>query len=355
MKKLKALVCAICLLCATCVAQGPESSIRNEVQRLRSGLSHANDGEIWKDVKPIATEALANCEAALDRGRLSLAVLELARAERVISAATYGEGSSADASAFKERWSKERRQLANYTEASVRSGGWKAPLAIRALEEAARGQVLPTIDAAQAYAPVTEIRYGQYYLGEARGLADFSRAVRAMKFAEAPMSPTVRSIAPELGALQSKANEAFKPPLSRDKHGQFIRLNSTLKIAEELNSAGLYAGAWYEYLAALLQYSTLQAPTVEAAEQSALKARVAAELQKPASSGTDDSLRRLFLEQAEAAVENEKASAADLTKASLILNVVLPGFSELVHGATKSPVPNAPKLVTVTLVRWPYT
>ena len=355
MKKLKALVWAMCLLSASCLAQTPESSIRDEAQRLRSAVDHASDGEAWKDVKPIATEALSNCGAALERGRLYLAVLELGRAERLISAATYGDGSSADASAFKERWSKERGQLAKYTEASLRNGDWKAPLAIRALEEAARGQVLPTIDAAQAYAPVTEVKYGQYYLGEARGLADFSRAVRAMKFAEAPMSPTVRSIAPELQVLQSKANDAFKPPLSREKHGQFIRLNSTLKIAEELNSAGLYAGAWYEYLTALIQYSALQAPTVEAAEQSALKARVAAELQKSASTGTDDSLRRLFLEQAEAALENEKPSAADLTKASLILNVVLPGYSELVNGAAKSPVPNATKLATVTLVRWPYT
>ena len=354
MRVLRAVVGTICLLVAsTCVAQKPETAIRAEVQRLNAIVAKAGDGEMWKDVKPMATESLANCEAALDRGRVYLSLLELVRAERLVTAASYGDGQTKDGAGFENQWKDERAKLATFTSRSP--GTWKAPLAARALEEAARGQVMPTVNAAKAYAPVTEVKYGFFYMGDAQALADFSRTVREMQFAEVPSAPRVGSIAPELRELQQKANAAFKPPLSRDKHSQFIRLNSTLKVAEELDGARLYAGSWYEYLMAVVQYSTLKAQPIDATKQNALRERIAAELKKPAPSGVDDSLRRLFLEQAEAAVVKAPASAEDLGRASAIVDEVLPAYAELVSGAKKAPTKKATQLATVTLVRWPYT
>jgi hypothetical protein len=69
----------------------------------------------------------------------------------------------------------------------------------------------------------------------------------------------------------------------------------------------------------------------------------------------DDSLRRLFLEQAEAAVVKTPASAEDLGRARAIVDEVLPAYAELVSGAKKAPTKKATQLATVTLVRWPYT
>ena len=190
-------------------------------------------------------------------------------------------------------------------------------------------------------------------MGEAHGLADFSRSLREMKFATVPAAPKVRSIAPELSELQRKANAAFKPPLSRDKHSEFIRLNSMLKLSGELDSAELYAGAWYAYLLAVTQYSTLDAQPIDAAKQNALRKRAEEELRRPAEGGADDSLRRMFVEQAEAALM--KPAPTKLGRANAILNDVLPAYAELVRGTTKLPPANATQLATVTLVRWPYT
>jgi hypothetical protein len=355
MRSGRAMVWATCLLLTSmCVAQKPETTIRAEIQRNKAIVAKANDAGTWKDVKHMVSETLNSSEAALDRGRLYLSLMELGRSERLIVAASYGETPETDSSAFERQWTDERARLAKYTSAENAPKEWKAPLAVRALEEGARGQVMPTIDAAKAYAPVTELKFGQHYMGEARGLADFSRSLREMHFAAVPAAPKVRSVAPQLSELQRKANAAFRPPLSRDKHSEFIRLNSMLKLSGELDSAGLYAGAWYAYLLAVTQYSTLNAAPVDAAKRNSLKERAAAELQR-AESGSDDSLRRMFVEQAEAALMKSAPTADDLSRASAILNDVLPAYAELVRGTTKIAPANATQLATVTLVRWPYT
>jgi hypothetical protein len=356
MRHRRALVWATCLLMTSiCVAQKPEATVRAEIQRNKAIVAKANDAGTWKEIKPMVTETLNNSEAALDRGRLYLSLMELGRSERLIVAASYGDTPEQEEAAFERQWTDERARLLKYTSAENAPREWKAPLAVHALEEGARGQVMPTIDAAKAYAPVTELKYGQHYMGEAHGLADFSRSLREMEFAAVPSSPKVRSVAPELSQLQRKANAAFKPPLSREKHSEFIRLNSMLKLSGELDSAHLYAGAWYAYLLAVTQYSALNAQPIDAAKRDALRERAEAELRRPAESGSDDSLRRMFVEQAAAALEKSAPTADDLGRANAILNDVLPAYAELERGTVKMAPTNATQLATVTLVRWPYT
>jgi hypothetical protein len=356
MRRVRATVGAMCLVLATsCVAQNPETVIRSEVRRLKAVVAKAGDSGTWKDVKPMVTETLDGSEAALDRGRLYLSLMELGRSERLIEAASYADSSTKDSADFERRWTDERARLAKFVSSENASKAWDVPLAIRALEEGARGQVMPTIDAAKAYAPVTELKFGDHYMGEAHGLAEFSRTLREMHFAKTRGAQKVRSIAPELSELQSKANAAFKPPLSRDKHSEFIRLNSMLKLAGELDSAGMYAGSWYAYLIAVTQYSALNASPVDATKRNSVRERATAELQRPAASGTDDSLRRLFVEQAEAALIKPSPSAEDLGRANAILTDVLPAYAALARGGAKSAPQKAMQVATVTLVRWPYT
>ena len=75
------------------------------------------------------------------------------------------------------------------------------------------------------------------------------------------------SILPELLALQQKANAAFQPPRSIDLHPRFIALNSTIKLARELDASKSYAGALYQYLEAARHYGMLFMPSVDAAQQ----------------------------------------------------------------------------------------
>jgi hypothetical protein len=76
---------------------------------------------------------------------------------------------------------------------------------------------------------------------------------------------------PELVALQQKTNAAFQPPRSVEFHSRFIALNSTLKLAQELDARKFYAGSLYQYLEAVRHYAMLDAPQVDPARQKALQ------------------------------------------------------------------------------------
>jgi hypothetical protein len=167
----------------------------------------------------------------------------------------------------------------------------------------------------------------------------------------------LRSFLPELQKLQEKANAAFKPPRSIDLHPRFIALNSTLKLAEELDAQKLYAGALYQYLEATRHFAMLDAGPLDAAQQSALKIDLAAARKKYAASKQDDSLAELFLERAESQTAHADGSAPssdEWRSARVILDQVLPAYSAGRKPA--SPLQRASgKTVDITLVRWPYT
>src|SRR5438309_900221 len=79
-----------------------------------------------------------------------------------------------------------------------------------------------------------------FYLGEAQGEAEFARFCAGLNLPRKGRAIALRSLLPELLALQEKTNAAFQPPRSIDQHPRFIALNSTLKLARELDAAKLY-------------------------------------------------------------------------------------------------------------------
>jgi len=162
---------------------------------------------------------------------------------------------------------------------------------------------------------------------------------------------------PEFESLQEKAIAAFRPPRSIDLHERFMVLNSALKLARELDASKSYAGALYQYLEAVLQYGMLDAVSLDASQQSALKAALAATRQKLDASPHDDSIAQLFLERAEsqvAHVDGSPSSQDEWRSAKVIQEQVLPAY----YAAEKPPASlerAATKTVDITLVRWPYT
>jgi hypothetical protein len=162
---------------------------------------------------------------------------------------------------------------------------------------------------------------------------------------------------PELQRLQEKTNAAFQPPRSVDLHPRFIALNSSLKLAKELDAARFYAGALYQYLEAVRHYGMLDAPPLDATRQSELKATLTATRKKLAESKQDNSIAQLFLERAESQVvhsDGSSPSADEWNSARVIVDQVLPAY----YAAQKpaSPLQQASgKTVDITLVRWPYT
>ena len=134
-------------------------------------------------------------------------------------------------------------------------------------------------------------------------------------------------------------------------------VNSTIKLAQELDSRKFYAGALYQYLEAVRHYGMLDAPAVDAPRQTALKEEVAAQQNKLVALPHDVSIAQLFLERAASQIMHPDGSAPspdELRSTQVILDQVLPAYFAA-EKAPRSMPSRTGKTVTLTLVRWPYT
>src|SRR5439155_449685 len=99
-------------------------------------------------------------------------------------------------------------------------------------------------------------------LGKIRGVLDPSLAVKA-------------SEGRDLEAFQARVIAAFQPPRSIDQHSDFIAINAQLKLARELDSGGLPAGALYTWLDAVQQFGALEAQDPGEAMRARLREQLA--------------------------------------------------------------------------------
>jgi len=346
------------LLGLPAAAQDSSSKIKTETEQLQQSLSHkpVSDPE-WNELKPDIAAALDRSRAAQQAGRLYLGLEELGRARRMLRSVE-NEKQSAEVTkqglaGFEAEWKKAKVELTSADQGTQRV--WNgSPAAVRAMAESAHGQVPVLVEASKAYASVTSPDAGFYYLGEAKAGSEFATFCYQL---HAPRRGTLfspRSIQPELQALQDRVNAAFQPPGSIDKHREFIRLNATLKLAGELNTGKLYAGALYQYLDGMQQFAMLDAASPDDEKKAALRRDLAKLGERLKTSKEDDSIGQLFVERAEALLDKPSPDDRDWKTAGVIAGQVLPSYF-----AAKQAAPIEQKLannlVTVTLVRWPYT
>jgi hypothetical protein len=150
-------------------------------------------------------------------------------------------------------------------------------------------------------------------------------------------------------ALEAEVLDAYRPPLSVDRHPDFIAASAQLKEARELAEAGLAHGALLRYLQAAQRFFPLRA--LPAAGTEALGRQVREMEARLSAEGRDHSLARLFLERAQDALA---ASPPETEVAQAIAFDVLPRYLAALEPARPEPARPQPRF-TVTLVRWPYT
>jgi hypothetical protein len=235
---------------------------------------------------------------------------------------------------------------------------WKdSLLAIRALAEAAQARAIPLLEGGRGFATATSPKDGLLYVGEAEGEADFATFCASLQ-TEGQRSPFVlRSLLPELRALQEKTNAAFQPPKSIDLHTRFIALNSQIKLARELDAPRFYAGALYAYLDAVRHYGMLDAPQLDASGQEQVRKDVAKSTKELTASSGDNSILQLFLERASSYTSHPDGSAPsgdEWRGARVILDQVVPAYYAAQKPAAPLTTPSG-KTVDITLIRWPYT
>jgi hypothetical protein len=363
-RHLKFLLALVMFGAWTSLATGQEakSQIKAEIERLQKSLKEKPVSIAgFPDINSMVAGSLSSSAEALDAGKLYLSLEKLLQAEDLLEGARVvadkTEAVKSGFPAFEAEWEKVSRSLKTLNDETRKKDWPSAPLALQALAEAAQGRSVPLLEGGRGFAISTKPSDGLFYVGQAQGEAVFARYASSLSLARSSAPFPLRSFLSELQKLQQKANAAFQPPRSVQLHDRFIALNSALKLAKELDSQKFYAGALYQYLEATRHFGMLDAPPLDEARQSALKADLAAAQKKLMSSRQDDSLAQLFLERSESQTvhaDGSVPSADEWRSSRVILEQVLPAY----FAARKPAFPlkqGSGKTVDITLVRWPYT
>lgn len=314
-----------------------------EIERA-AGLLQKNSAQVRQTNEPV----LARAEEDLRQGRRQLALLRLATLHGNLASAAYRSGITAEQRTDMARLDAEWTRMEGVLREDLgtpSSGAFdRAPAVARALGEAARAQGRGYHQASLDYGHATMPDQGFYYLGNAEGQRAVAAFCRTLTAPAGLRAPALRSIRPELRSLEAEMLAVYRPPLSVDRHGEFIVASSTLKEARELDAAGLHHGALLRYLQAAQLFAPLRQPAAPALAGEALTRKLQEHAERLSAGGVDHSLGQLFLEMAQSDAASAPGLAAD----------VLPRyFAALEPARPEAPQP-APE-VTVTLVRWPYT
>jgi hypothetical protein len=336
--------------------------IASEVERWSAFVEkHPATGENWDQIKAAATPLLERARTALAKGRRWLALQRLAPARVYLAATTWIDGEPAktkeDAAAFEAEWTRMGGVLkASLEKPRPASLDGISPAAVRAVAESSLPQIRAYYEAALEYGRATGPGTGLYYVGLAQAHRDMEAFCRSISTRGGPPAPPLRSLEPELDALETELLALYRPPVSIDRHGDFISASATLKEARELDAAGLRYGALLRLLLAAQRVSML-VPAAGSAED------VRADLDRferridEAAAKVDHTIARIFTEAAEADLDGTSAplpGSAQGDSARAIARGVLPRyFAALEPAPPRAPRPDP--TVTVTLVRWPYT
>ena len=241
-----------------------------EIDRWSKRLAaEASADPLWSDVKGAAGPVLTRAQEALRDDRRLLALLRLAAARENLAAGVWllerPQEVRKNMTAFEGEWARMGASLGpSLGVPSVDELAGVSPALARALGEAARHQVRVYYDASLEYGRNTTPDSGLFYLGAAKAQAEFAALAQGLGAATPPLVaaevPGLRALGPELDALESEMLAAYRPPASVDRHPQFIAASSALKIARELDAAGLRYGALLRYLQAILRFAAVREP-----------------------------------------------------------------------------------------------
>jgi hypothetical protein len=341
--------------------QATRDAIAAEIARLKTYLAgNAASGQIWDDVRRGSEPMLLRAETALQDGRVLLALSRLAAAREGLSAARYLYSLAGPEREDPARFEAEWRRVGELLQSELAPPAANAldgagPAAARAIGEAALPQVRVYYEASLDYGQNTVLDAGLYYIGAALAQHELSLLLRGLAAPAPAPQPSLRSLDPELRALEAEILTAYRPPASIDRHVDFIRASAALKEARELDALGLRYGALLRYLQSLQRFAPVRGASSappDAATQAALAARLRQHDERLSAPAVDHTIGRLFLETAQALAAPGKDN--DPAAALAIADSVLPRYFAALEPAP-APAPQPKARVTVTLVRWPYT
>jgi len=350
------LVVAAALVTVVLVASAASPSRERLTAEIERWVAYVRDNPsqdpVWLQVKESSGPAIERARQALRDDRLLVALNRLASARTYLAGSAWVAALPArDSAAFEAEWTRLGRELGAAPTARALEG--VRPAAVRAIGEVALPQARTYHDASLEYGRNTMADYGLLYLGAAEAQRTFVAFVRKLEWESPLPPPPIRALDAELAALRAEMLAVYRPPVSIDRHAEFIGAHSTLNEAAELNAAGLHHGALLRYLQASLRFAPLR-PAPPPIARAALDARLRELTQQLDRARIDHSLGYLFLESAAAELALVEADSTPPGSAAIATDV-LPRYLAALAPAPPLVAKAKPAEVTVTLVRWPYT
>jgi hypothetical protein len=139
-----------------------------------------------------------------------------------------------------------------------------------------------------------------------------------------------------------------------DQDNAFIRINASLKVAQDLERERRFGGALLQYLEVFRALEALNSIPAESLAPEALNSLSESFRAQLSGRKTDHSVGWLYWQMAQAALESGDAN--DQKQAAVILHHVAPRYFKYMARLKEGPAPKVvAREVTVTLARWPYT
>lgn len=295
------------------------AALLTEIQRLRG---HLEALKLSAGEANSVTALLNRGERAAQAGHVFLSLHLLQYAVPSLTGYAYLKAQTTQGKMTMPVFEEEWKRLGPELIARQRSLGVppKLPFAVQAVWERALTQVQPNYQASLLYGQEAGIESGLLYMGLAQGQLEFLAFCRTLKFAAAAASPLPAPTA-ELAATEAEVLAAYRQFDSPEQHGAFIRVNSALKVAQDLGQERRAHGVWLQTLEARRSLTAILVTNTEnraAADLRAQSETVRAQLGK---ANTDQSLGWLYWQLAEAALATD-----DLKAANAILHHVLPRY-----------------------------
>lgn len=196
----------------------------------------------------------------------------------------------------------------------------KLPFAVRAIWDRAVTQVQPNYQASLLYGQEAGLENGLLYMGLAQGQLEFLAFCRTLKFAAAAAAP-LPAPAAELATTEAEVLAAYRQLDSPEQHSAFIRVNSALKVAQDLAEERRAPGVWLQVLEARRSLTAILVTSTENRAAADLRAQSETVRTQLGKANTDQSLGWLYWQLAEAALATD-----DLKAANAILHHVLPRY-----------------------------
>jgi hypothetical protein len=311
-------------------AQTVKEQISTEIVRLKNILASLNLSD--EDSLPYLRQLNRTAET-LQSGYVYLSLYYLQGVEVDLIPLEYQQAKSnveqQGVDGFEEEWRRLGEQLSEGEKIFANNRVKQTPVVVKALAEISQSQVQPYYKSGRLFGLNTTIKDGIYYLGRASANLNFAIYCQQLNFSQTRSSTKYHSLERQLQQAETETVKAFQQAKTAGEQQRYIAVNSTLKMAWELNRARSFSGALFQYLDVCLKLGLIKEASIDEQRFIVLQKQAESLRVHLSASKTDHSIGLLYWKMAQQALQRhtvDKTDSNNLKRAAVILEQVLPRY-----------------------------